>query len=57
MDKKTKKRLDVLRKKVQSVQQQLAGARQQTDEPDEIQRLEAEIADLKAEIEKLKNSG
>ncbi len=56
MDKKAKKKLEVLRKKSQNLQQQIAGAKQQTDEPDEVEKLEKELADIKAEIEKLKNS-
>ena len=38
MDKKAKKRLDVLNKKLQKLQQQLAGAKQQMDEPEEAAR-------------------
>ena len=56
MDKKAKKRLEVLRKKMVKLQQQLAGAREQADEPDEVQQVENEIAKTKAEIETLKNS-
>lgn len=56
MDKKTKKKLEVARKKVDSLLKQLAGAKQQTDEPDEIKKLEDEIAAKRAEIETLKNS-
>ena len=36
--------------------QQLAGARQQEDEPGEVDRIEQEIASVKEEIEKLKAS-
>jgi len=56
MDKKAKKRLEVLRKKTDTLQQQIAGARQQEDEPGEVKRLEAEMQAVKAEIEKLKSS-
>ena len=56
MDKKAKKRLEVLRQKVQKAEQLLAAAKQQTDEPDEIQNIEKQIADFKAEIDKIKNS-
>ena len=56
MDKKAKKRLGVIRPKLQNLQKQLSGARQQDDEPGEVQRLEREIAAFKAEAEKLKNS-
>ncbi|MEX0867801.1 MAG: hypothetical protein WD030_10615 [Pirellulales bacterium] len=56
MDKKAKKRLEVVRKKIQTVQQQLAGAKQQMDDPDDVTRLERELAELHAEMEKLKAS-
>jgi uncharacterized protein (DUF2342 family) len=56
MDKKTKKKIEVARKKIDNLMKQLAGAKQQTDEPDEIEKIQAEIAAKKAEIEKLKNS-
>lgn len=54
LDKKAKKRMEVLRQRQQKLQQQLSGARQQNDEPGEVEKLEKEIADVKAEIEKLK---
>ncbi len=54
MDKKTKKKQDVLRQRVQKLQQQLAGARRQMDDPDEVRRLEADIESARAELEKLK---
>ena len=54
MDKKTKKRLEVLRQKVEKNQKLLAHAKQQTDEPDEIVNIEKQIAALKAEIAELK---
>lgn len=56
MDKKQKKRLDILQKKMQTLNQQLAGAKSQADEPGEVQTLENEIAKLREEIEKLKAS-
>ena len=56
MDKKAKKRLEVLRKKTVTLQQRITGTREQEDEPGEVQRLEDELAAVKAEIEKLKNS-
>lgn len=54
MDKKAKKRVEVLRKKIQKMKQQLAGARQQDDEPGEIERLEKEMATAQTEIDNLK---
>jgi len=56
MDKKAKKRVEVLRQRTQKLNQQLAGARQQEDEPGEVDRIEQEIASVKEEIEKLKAS-
>jgi peptidoglycan hydrolase CwlO-like protein len=56
MDKKAQKRIDLLRKKVQDLQQRLAGARKQMDDPDEVAQLEREIAAAQQEIEKLKDS-
>ncbi len=56
MDKKAKKKIEVLRTRIGKMQQQLSGARSQDDEPGEIERLESEIAAAKAEIEKLKGS-
>jgi len=56
MDKKAKKRLEVVRKKVQNLKMQLSGAKQQDDEPGEVTRLEEEIVAFQAEADKLKNS-
>ena len=56
MDKKAKKRLEVLRKRTQTLQQKINGAKEQEDEPGEVARLEKEMADVKEEIEKLKAS-
>ena len=56
MDKKAKKRIDLLQTKLQTLRQQLAGAKKQMDEPDEVKRLEREIAAATAELEKLKES-
>jgi hypothetical protein len=54
MDKKAKKKLEVLRQRVQKLQQRLSGARHQEDEPGEVRQLEQEIAQARAEIERLK---
>jgi hypothetical protein len=56
MDKKTKKRLEIVRKKIEKSQLLLAAAKLQTDEPDEIEQIEKQIADLKAEVAELKNN-
>jgi hypothetical protein len=55
MDKKTKKRLEILRQKLGKTQQLLVAAKLQTDEPDEIEEIEKQMADLKSEIAELKN--
>jgi cob(I)alamin adenosyltransferase len=46
MNKKQKKQLDVIRKKLPQLKQQLAGEKEQMDDPEALQRLEAEIAKL-----------
>lgn len=56
MDKKAKKRVEVLRKKVATLQKQLAGAKEQPDDPDEPARIQADIDAAKAEMAKLKDS-
>jgi hypothetical protein len=56
MDKKAKKRIDLLNKKVADLKQRLAGARKQMDDPSEVQQLETELNAAQAEIEKLKQS-
>jgi hypothetical protein len=52
MDKKAKKKIDVLRDRLTKLRQQLAGARQQMDDPDDVDRLEKEIKAAEAEIAK-----
>ena len=56
MDKKAKKRIDVVRQRLQKMQQQLAGAKKQMDDPEEVRRLENEIAEAERDLEKLKSS-
>lgn len=46
LNKKQKKQLDVIRKKLQSLQQQLAGEKQQMDDPAAIKRIEDEMEKL-----------
>ena len=55
MDKKQKKQLEVLRQRQQNLQRQLAGARRQADDPAEIRELEAELAKITSEIERLRD--
>jgi len=54
MDKKTKKRIDVLQQKIAKLQQLLAAAKKQPDDPTEIPRLEQELAATHTEISALK---
>ena len=54
MDKKSKKRLEVLRKKLEKLQAQLVGAKQQEDEPGEVAGLEQEIESTRSEMATLK---
>ena len=56
MDKKVKKRIELLHKKIVDIQQRLAGARKQMDDPGEVSQLERELAAAQQEIEKLKQS-
>lgn len=56
MDKKAKKRVEVLRKKVTQLQQLLAAAKQQPDDPGEPARLQAELDKVQAELHQLKDS-
>jgi len=55
LDKKSKKRLEVLRKKLERLQLQLAGAKQQEDEPGEVANVEKEIEDTRAEMHQIKS--
>jgi hypothetical protein len=56
MDTKAKKKVEVLNQRLQKLRQQLAGARKQQDEPDEVRRLEAEVAQVEADVKRLKDS-
>lgn len=53
-DKKTKKRLEVLRQKLEKNQKLLKDAKAQTDEPGEVEKIESDIEAIKAEIAELK---
>lgn len=55
MDKKSKKRIEVLRQKINKSEKLLAAAKAQPDEPGEAEAIEKQIAEYKAEIEKLKS--
>lgn len=56
MDKKTKKRIDVLRGNLQRLRQQLSGVQQQKDDLDEAQNLTKQIALVEAELQSLTGS-
>ena len=56
MDTKAQKKVDVFNQRLQKLRLQLAGARKQQDEPDEVRRLETEIAQVEAEIKRLKET-
>lgn len=56
LNKKQKKQIDALKNKIQKAQQLLNAARNQPDDPQEVPRLEAEIAGYQADIEKIKNA-
>jgi archaellum component FlaC len=54
MDGKAKKRLEVISKKLPQLKQQLAGAKKQMDDIEEVKKLERDIAALEAEATKLR---
>ncbi len=54
MDKKTKKKIEVLRQKQDKVQKLLNDAKAQTDDPAEVETLQQQVDAIKAEIETLK---
>jgi len=56
VDKKAQKKTDVLHQRLHKLQQQLAGAKKQPDDPQEIPRLETEISQVKAELARLQSS-
>ena len=54
MNKKQKKQIEIARKKIQELQQKLAGVKKQMDDPEELSSLQAEIARHEQAIEKIK---
>lgn len=56
MDKKQKKRMEVLHQKIAKLQQQLTGAKRQPDDPAEVPLLERELAAAHAELAALKQT-
>ncbi|MFN8711167.1 MAG: hypothetical protein ACK526_12625 [Planctomyces sp.] len=55
MNKKQKKQIDALKNKLQRLQQLLNAARKQPDDPKDIPVLEKQIAEINAEMEKIRN--
>jgi predicted nucleic acid-binding Zn-ribbon protein len=55
VDKKAKKKIEVLRDRLAKLKQQLSGAKKQMDDPDEVARLEREITQAQTELDKLKD--
>lgn len=53
MDKKTKKRIDVLRQRLQRLQQQASGIRKQTDDANELCEIERQVEVARKELESL----
>jgi len=56
LDKKAKKRVEVLQTRLHKLQLQLAGARKQLDDPEEIPALERQVSEVAAELERLKST-
>lgn len=53
MDKKTQKRVTILRQHLQQLQQRLAGAKKQNDDPDELAQIEQELHKTQTELKDL----
>ena len=56
MDKKVKKKTHVLQQRIQALQQQLAGAKKQMDDPREPKGLEQQLAAAESELAKIKET-
>lgn len=54
MDKKGKKKVQLLHQRIQNLRQQLAGSKKQMDDPAELRALEQQLAAAEAELAKLK---
>lgn len=54
LNKKQKKQLDAAKTKLVRLQQLLAAEKQQSDDPEEAPRLQAEIAGIEAQIKKIR---
>ena len=53
LNKKQKKQMDLEKKKLSQIQQQLSGARKQMDDAAEVTRLQQELAACEARMKKL----
>ena len=53
LNKKQKKQMDVEKKKLSQLQQQLSGARKQMDDAAEVKRLQQEVAACEARMKKI----
>ena len=56
MDKKAKKKIQALNQRIQKLRSQLAGAKKQMDDPDELKAFQQQLAAAEAEVAKLKGS-
>ena len=56
LNKKQKKQIDAAKGKITKLQQLLNAAKKQPDDPEDIPRLQKQIADLEAEIDKIRNA-
>ena len=57
LNRKQKNQLEVARKKIENLRQQLAGAKTQPDDPADIPRLESEIEQTLEKLRSLKSGG
>ncbi|MEX0655338.1 MAG: hypothetical protein WD534_12885 [Phycisphaeraceae bacterium] len=56
MDKKAKKRIQLLKDKLQNRRRQLASAKKQPDDAGEVERLQQDIARIENELQQLQSS-
>lgn len=56
MDKKQRKQIEVIRTRLQRLQQQLSGALKQRDDQAEVDRLRKDVATAQAELDRLKSA-
>jgi len=56
MDKKAKKKIQVLNQRIQTLRRQLAGAKKQMDDPREVQAIEQRLAEAEAELARLRRT-